>query len=275
MLPAPPPDWVAPWRGALLFVLPLPLLLAAVIALARGRLELLLVDAGGLTAFILAGVLLRRAWRSEQQMWSRRFVRLPLVSLRTLAGVLTALATALVAVLAVGHGIVTGIAFAGVALLGFQLAYGMFPPQRALGIDTSERRAQAVAEALAEAERQLIEIEQARTGLVNAELCARLERIITEGRAILELIAERPGDLYRARKFLHVYLDGVRQVTAGYARTHGRAESRELEQNFRAVLVTVEDSFREQRQRLVQTDLMDLDVRIEVLRQQLEHEGIT
>lgn len=274
LLPAPPPDWVAPWRGALLFVLPLPLLLAAVIALARGRIQTLAVEAGALALVMLAGVLLRRAWRFEQRLRQRRFASLPALSPRLLAGLLTALATGLVAALVVGHGLAASLAFALVALLGFHLAYGLVIPRAAPLLDPEDRRAQALSKTLGEAERQLIEIETSAASLRNAELSARLGRIATEGRAILELIAERPSDLYRARRFLQVYLEGVHQVTAGYARTHGRAGSPELEQNFRAVLITVEESFREQRERLLRTDLMDLDVRIEVLKKQLEHEGI-
>ena len=71
-------------------------------------------------------------------------------------------------------------------------------------------------------------------------------------------------------------MEGVQQVSRGYARTHVLADARghELEQNFRNVLITIEDVFVEQEKRLVESDLMDLDVQIEVLAKQLKQEGI-
>ena len=48
----------------------------------------------------------------------------------------------------------------------------------------------------------------------------------------------------------------------------------ELEDNFRRVLSTIEDVFQEQQQKLLETDVTDLDVRIEVLTTQLKREGV-
>ncbi len=90
---------------------------------------------------------------------------------------------------------------------------------------------------------------------------------------MLEQIAERPSDLRRARRFLTVFLEGAEQVSDGYVRTHRHADSPELEQNFRNVLVSIEDQFARQRERLRQADVLDLDVQIEVLKKQLEQEG--
>jgi hypothetical protein len=47
-----------------------------------------------------------------------------------------------------------------------------------------------------------------------------------------------------------------------------------LEQNFRNVLETIESTFQEQHQKLLEEDLFDLDVKIEVLNTQLKREGI-
>ena len=46
------------------------------------------------------------------------------------------------------------------------------------------------------------------------------------------------------------------------------------EENFRNVLVTIEDTFEEQQRKLLEKDMMDLDVKIEVLTTQLKNEGV-
>ncbi len=63
-------------------------------------------------------------------------------------------------------------------------------------------------------------------------------------------------------------------MTTGYANTHLQAEIPELEQNFRSLLDNIENVFKEQKEKLLQEDLFDLDVQIEVLAKQLKHEGI-
>jgi 5-bromo-4-chloroindolyl phosphate hydrolysis protein len=268
----PPPG--AGLKGLLLYWLPLPLLFGAVIALGAGRLHGFLAD-GGAFALLIAGAWLNRrgirAARAEQKM---RFVRLQRWPLRTLAGILTAAGAGVAAYFGVGHGLPISLGFAGVAAIGFHLAYGFESLEPRPPFDLRDERARQVAEALAEAEVRLLDLERAATAIANPELKGRVRRISAQGRGILNQIAERPTDLFRARKFLNVYLEGVQQVAQGYASTHARADSRELEQSFRNVLVTVEQVFEEQRQKLLKTDLLDLDVQIEVLKKQLEREGI-
>ena len=261
-------------KGLLLFLLPTPLLMAALGALAGGRLGTFLSDVTGFALFMLAAYLTRRGIVSAHNQQRLRFTRLERVPVKTVGGLLLGVASAFTAYFAVGHGVGIALAFAAVACAGFHLLYGFEPLTRPSPFDTSDERARRVAEALGEAERRLVEVERSAAAIGNLELKSRLGRIAAQGRGILDQIADRPTDLFRARKFLAVYLEGVQQVTEGYARTHRLADSRELEQNFRTVLVTVERVFEEQRQKLLKTDVIDLDVQIEVLQKQLEREGI-
>ena len=195
--------------------------------------------------------------------------------LKTLGGGVIALATGVTAYLGANQSLVMAIAFGLAALLGCYLNYG-FDPMAAKrftdrdGVDITDR----VLEALTQAERSIAAIEQSTRDIRNAELNSRLRRIVGLARQILKLLEEDPRDLRRARKFLNVYLDGAQQVTEGYAKTHARATAPELEDNFRRVLATIEEVFAEQQQKLLETDVSDLDVQIEVLTTQLKREGV-
>ncbi len=261
-------------KGTLLFLLPIPLLIGALIGLGAGRLDVVLFDGGIFALFMAAADLTRRGLRAEHAQQVLRFTRLQRIPLKTIGGLLTGAATGLAAWLSVGQGPALSLVYATVALIGFHLVYGLEPLGRARPFATDDERTRKVAAALEEAERKLIDLDRAAKTIANPELKIRLQHIGTQGRSILNQIADRPTDLFRARKFLSVYLDGVQQVADGYARTHRLADSRELEQNFRNVLVTVEQVFDEQHQRLLKTDVMDLDIQIEVLKKQLEREGI-
>lgn len=261
-------------KATLLFVLPIPLLIGALIGLGAGRLDVVLFDGGIFALFMAAADLTRRGLRAAHAQQVLRFTRLQRIPLKTIGGVLTGAATGLAAWLSVGQGPALSLVYATVAMIGFHLVYGLEPLGRSRPFATDDERTRKVAAALEEAERKLIDLDRAAKTIANPELQIRLQRIGSQGRSILNQIADRPTDLFRARKFLSVYLDGVQQVADGYARTHRLADSRELEQNFRNVLVTVEQVFDEQHQRLLNTDVMDLDIQIEVLKKQLEREGI-
>lgn len=261
-------------KGVLLFVLPLPLLFAAITALARGQLLHLLGDAAGYALFLGGALLLRRGLLLEVDYDRRRVAKAPM-PFKTLGCGVIALATGITAWLGAGQNPLVAGAFGLVALLGCYLNYG-FDPRTAKrftdrdGVDTTDR----VLEALTQAELSIAAIEQATRDIRNTELNNRLRRITALARQILKLLEEDPRDLRRARKFLNVYLDGAKQVVEGYAKTHSRVSAPELEDNFRRVLSTIEDVFQEQQQKLLETDVTDLDVQIEVLATQLKREGV-
>lgn len=269
---------VRPAGAWLLWIFSTPLLFAAINALILSRLDSFFGDAAAWALVALAALLTRRASRqspeaAERRRFSQRGRRWQF-PLRNVAAVLLAAGTCVAAVYGVGYPFGVGIGFAAVAVLGYHLAYGLEPLRVGEPVSAQDKESRAVIEALAEAEDRLITIERAAEAIGNRELSQRLARIAELGRGILAQIAERPSDLRRARRFLTVFLEGAEQVSDGYARTHRHVESAELEQHFRTVLITIEEQFQRQREHLREADMLDLDVQIEVLKKQLEQEGI-
>jgi 5-bromo-4-chloroindolyl phosphate hydrolysis protein len=262
-------------RGLLLYFLPIALIPATFIALAKGHVLNVLINAAGFALYMLAAICLRKGLRAEYFYHKSRIAGPPNPPLKTIAAVIAAIATGMVAWLGAGHSLPAGMLFAGGAFLGMYLRYGFDPRVEkrkitaAYGYSGDEIR-----QALEDSSRIIRGIEQANNRIRNAELNRRIERICDIADDILADIAADPRDFRRARKFLNVYLDGARQVTEGYARTHRQTASEELEQNFRNVLDTIESTFQEQHQKLLEEDLFDLDVKIEVLNTQLKREGI-
>ncbi len=264
----------APFRPVMLWVLSAPLPLAALVALGAGHVSGFVGDAAAWGLIAASAVLTRLGFADAESGRERRFSRQLRLPLRNLAAAALGLGTCVAAVFGVGHVLPVGIGFGAVAVLGYHLAYGLEPMLQGTRLTATDKESRAVAEALAEAEGRLINIDRAAAAIGNPELRLRLLRIADQGRGMLEQIAERPSDLRRARRFLTVFLEGAEQVTDGYVRSHRHDESGELEQNFRNVLVSIEEQFARQRQRLRQADVLDLDVQIEVLKKQLEQEGI-
>jgi 5-bromo-4-chloroindolyl phosphate hydrolysis protein len=261
-------------RGLLLYFLPIALIPATFIALGKGHVLGVLVNAAGFTLYMVAAWCLRRGFQAEYVYANSRIARPPRPPLKMIAAIITALTTGMIAWLGVGHSLPVALMFSGGAFLGMYLSYG-FDPQDEKKIPAAHGYAgDEIRQALEDSSRIIRSIEQANDRIRNTELNRRIEHICEIADNILAEIETDPRDFRRARKFLNVYLDGARQVTEGYAKTHPQTQVGELEQNFRNVLETIESTFQEQHQKLLEEDLFDLDVKIEVLNTQLKREGI-
>ncbi len=260
-------------RGLLLYVLPFPLLPATLISLLRGDYPRLAAHVAGLTLLLGGALLARRGLRAEAR-WRRRHVARAPRPWKTLGALALSAGVAVVASGSIGHPPWVSAGFALAAFVGFGLAYGLDPrrakpaPASADGHSTRE-----VEQAIDEAEAAIARIEAARAALGTGELGQRLGRITDLARQMVARVDEDPRQLRRARRFLRVYLDGTQQVCEGWARTHGRRPA-ELDERFRRVLVTIEDVFAAQREKLLADEVEDLDVQVEVLAHQLRREGV-
>lgn len=263
-----------PRKALLLWLLPLPLIPATLIALGSGQFTALLVNACAYGLFLGGALLARHGFQLEVNEQQQRFQTTARLPFKTLGGLVIALATAFTAWAGVGHSLPISLAFGSGAFAAFVLLYGLDPRRSSIVTETTPENAERVAAALQQAEQQILTIDQARSRINQPELNQRLDRITELARNILAEIAHDPRDFRRARKFLNTYLDGAQRVIAGYARAHVSGHSDTLEDNFRSVLVTIEEVFEQQYQRLLQNDLHDLDVQMEVLETQLRREGL-
>lgn len=265
---------LTPRKCRLLWLLPLPLIPAMLFALAGGQSTAFVGNAFSYGLFLAGAMLTRHGFRQEVNQRQQRFQKSIRWPFKTMGGLTVALATALTAWAGAGHDLPIAIGFGAGAFAAFVLLYGVDARQVPVKMKEYAGNMQPVAEALQQAEQKIFSIEQAGSRIHQQELNERLARIITLARDILTEIARDPRDFRRARKFLNTYLDGAERVVNGYAETHTHLRNQTLEDNFRRVLVTIEEVFGEQYQRLLENDLRDLDVDIEVLENQLKSEGL-
>jgi 5-bromo-4-chloroindolyl phosphate hydrolysis protein len=261
-------------RGLLLYLLPLALIPATIIALVKGNFLGIIVNASGLALYVFAAMSLRKGLQAERALAQNPISRASKWPLKKLAAIITALATGLIAWLGAQQTLPVALLFAGGAFLGMYLSYGFDLRQEKKVADAQGYSGEEILRMLEESSQVIRSIEQANKKIRNTELNRRIDTICAIADRILAEIEADPRDIRRARKFLNVYLDGAKQVTEGYAQTHQQNQSGQLEQNFRNVLETIESVFQEQHQKLLEDDVFDLDVKIEVLTTQLKREGI-
>lgn len=262
-------------KGMLLFLMPLPVLIATIIYLLRGNFWNTIISGSLFAAFMIAAIIARHGFKLESRFKQKRFAKAPGKPYKSLAAIILAITTGVTAFLLVDYTLFSSILIGFVTLVGFYLAYGLDPRSDKTGDVSLGARADEVFEALEAAETKIEAIETARNSIRNIQFKQHLNRIIDKARNILKTIEDDPSDLQRARKFLKVYLDGTQRVTESYVKTHKNdATNAALDSNFLRVLESIETTFDQQHEKLKKNDQFDLDVQIEVLQTQLKQEGM-
>lgn len=265
----------SPLKSAALFILPLPLLIAAITGLVDDDTSRLALSASALGSFWTAGFLTLTALTAEMRYRLGDQFDLPAFPHKLVAALLTTLGAALAAV-AGGHSVGGATVFAALAGVGHVCFYGRDPkPLRVTVTEVEGIDVASVTGQLEQAYGRLRRIDTAARGINVPEFQIRLARITSVGRQILDRIAQEPRDATRARRFLHLYLDSTERVTEEYARTHHGVRTGSLEENFRRLLIEMENTFSQQHRRLLESDVMSLDVDIEVLNARLKSEGLS
>ncbi len=259
------------FKGLLLFIMPMPVLFAAIVHLLKGHITLSIISGLLFAGFMISAIVARHGFKLESQFKQKKFSKAPGTPFKSVAAIILASTTALTAFLLTEYGLLESALFGGVTLITFYIAYGVDPRKDRTGNISLGVSADEVFEALEEAELKMASIESSRQNIRNIEFNRHLKLIIEKARGILTLIEEDPKDLSRARRFLKVYLDGTARVTESYANTQNKsASTAALDQNFAEVLESIEATFDEQHKKLLENDQFDLDVKIEVLKAQLK-----
>jgi 5-bromo-4-chloroindolyl phosphate hydrolysis protein len=265
-------------RAWLLRTAPIMLAVPLVWGLVSGNLADVVALAVGLAVIYLGTGLVESGLAKEADYETRELAKAPRPPCKLLGAIAIGIGVLVSSLGATGAGLPLSLLLAAVAGAGCLMAYGMDPTRdKGLAPELARRagvKTEQVIEAVTEAEAKLREIERLAGGLHNRELTDRLGRIVAQARVVLAQIEKDPSDLRRARRFLVTYLDGTRDVVRKYTDQQQDLAETELAANFRHVLETVERVFTEQEQVLKRNETMDLEVQIEVLRTQLEREGV-
>ena len=262
-------------KGILLYLLPIPSLISALISLSGGQVSQTLISGGSFAAYMIAASIARQGFKLEGEYEKRKLARAPKTPYKTIAALMIAVTTGGLAWLGTGYGLAASILLGVAALLGFALYYGLDPRRDKNAFSSLSVSLDEVLNALEAAEIKIKAIDSARTSITNPDYRHRLQNITKQARDILTTIEDDPTRLSQARKFLKVYLDGTQRVTETYAKTYkSGTPPQALETDFAKVLDSIEQTFAEQKTKLLENNTFDLDVQIEVLNQQLKRETV-
>lgn len=261
------------WRVLGLYLAPTPLLLAGLHGLISADPARMLWGFGGWAALILAARLTGEGMKAQDAYDERIIARPPAIPRKLFAAALIGLAVGLVSVTGAGLGLIVSVLYGALAAGAHVACFGPDPMRAKGGAGISPVDLDRVAEKLEAAEAVVAETVAAAETFGDRPLSDRIDALAFAARDILREIAADPRDMARARRFLSVYLVGLRDSTLKYAAARGKGAAGDLRGEYESLLGDLETSFAKQRARLTEEDQTDLEIEMEVLRDRLKQEG--
>ncbi|MEM8569914.1 MAG: 5-bromo-4-chloroindolyl phosphate hydrolysis family protein [Pseudomonadota bacterium] len=261
-------------RARLMYALPMPLFFAAIGSIFAGNPFEMVVEITGFVGLLLAAFLLNEGLKAEIAFNERKIARAPSIPRKVFSAVLTGISVAFVCAFSLGQPLLSSLLFGSASAAALLVAFGLDPFRNKGTEPSTQLESDRVSRAIDRAEAVLTETIDLASKLSDRELKLRIERVCAEARGVFRAVEEDPRDLARARKFLTVYLAGLRDATEKYADISRRSTSIVSRLKYEALLSDLETSFAEHRVELLQNDRDELDIEIEVLRERLRQDGL-
>jgi 5-bromo-4-chloroindolyl phosphate hydrolysis protein len=257
-------------KGFFLYIFLGPLFLSVILALGKQEFLAFIYNLIAFGLFFATAKLNSLGLDREYQYHTSTLTKAPKRPLKTLSSALLGLSTLYTAWIAGGEPLITSIALSAVSVVGYFLYYGFDPKDDKLE-NIGDISAEFVIETLATARGKLAEVEEAMKKIHEKELYQKLRIATDKGYEILNNIEADPKDLRVARKFIIVYIDGIRKVTRAYTSIDEKDIDQETKEKLSYLLSDVEKRFDKEILRLKENDKFDLEVQIDVLQEQIKN----
>ena len=257
-------------KGFLLYLFLVPLFLSVVIALFKMKFAAFFLDTIAFLLFFAVLWLSKKGFAQEINYRNAKLAKAPKIHYKEFAAYLLGVATFYTAFVAGSASLVESLFWAGLSILGYWLYYGFDPREDKLE-DFGDISADVVLKTLQEAHGKIGAIEKDIEKIHDRAVHEKVTLALDQAKTILDAIADDPKDIRSARKFLIVYIDGVAKVTSSYTAMDEKEINEESREKLLQLMEEVEARFQKEFKRLKANNQFDLDVHIDVLKEQIKH----
>lgn len=131
--------------------------------------------------------------------------------------------------------------------------------------------AQLVIDTINEANAKIDSIEAGSKQINDSLLSANLQDAIKKARQIVAAIEKDPKDIRVSRKFLIIYVDGVKNVVESYNQLDPADINSQTRDKLHNLFTDIESKFDQELQKLKENNQFDLDIHIETLKEHIKH----
>ncbi len=257
-------------KGTLLYLFLIPLFIAVILALLQTNIQAFLLNSLAFALFFFTAKLSSKGFTQELEYLRSPLTKAPKIPYKTIAAFMLGGSTFFTAWVAGGKSFFSALFLGVIATLGYYLYYGFDPKKDKLD-NLGDISAEFVLETIGEAKTKLSNIEKHMDQIEDTLLYGKLNIAMTKARNILETIQEDPKDIRVARKFLIVYIDGIAKVTDSYVSMDEEDINSETKERLYALMEDIDSRFDKELERLKNNNQFELDVHIDVLKEQIKH----
>jgi len=257
-------------RGNFLYLFLAPLFLAIILALMARNIPAFILNSIAFGLFFTTAKLNTLGLSKEYEYHTKTLTKAPPVPYKMITAGMLGISTLFTSSVAGGESLVTGFFLGAIAIAGYFLYYGFDPRVDKLE-NIGDISAAFVIETLAEARGKLASVEENMRLIKEPEVHGKLRVATDKAYEILNNIEADPKDLRVARKFIIVYIDGIKKVTESYTGMKEDEINAETKERFSMLLSDVEKKFDKEILRLKKNNQFDLDVHIDVLQEQIKN----
>ncbi|MEA3417991.1 MAG: 5-bromo-4-chloroindolyl phosphate hydrolysis family protein [Campylobacterota bacterium] len=257
-------------KGFLLYLFLIPLFLSVIIALFQMNLTAFFINSIAFLLFFGTLVLSKLGFAQEIVYHKAKLTRAPKTPYKHFAAYLMGISTFFTAYIAGALPLFESFFLSALSVFGYWLYYG-FDPRKDKMEDFGDISADLVLNTFHEAREKIEAIEKNADAIGDRELSDKIDLALKRAKTILEAIANDPKDIRTSRKFLNVYIDGVAKVTGSYTALDEKEIDPETRERLLHLMDDVESRFEKELKRLKANNEFDLDVHIDVLKEQIKH----
>jgi len=259
-----------PKKGILLYLFLIPLSFAVILALLQTNIYSFLLNSMAFALFFITAKVSTKGFEQEAEYLSSTLTKAPKIPYKTIAGFLLGGSTFFTAWVAGGKPFMSALFLGTIGTIGYYLYYG-FDPKKDKLENLGDVSAEFVLETINEAKRKLANIEMHMDEIKDRVLFEKLNIAVGKAKDILETIQNDPKDIRVSRKFLIVYIEGVHKVTNSYISMDEDEINRETKEKLYTLMEELDSRFDKELDRLKNNNQFDLDVHIDVLKEQIKN----
>jgi len=258
------------FRGILLYLFLIPLLLGVIFALAGLEIKAFVINVLFFLAFLAIAKLSKKGTIQESLYNQAALAQAPKIRYKTIAAIGLGIVTTLCAFICGSQDFFVSIFLGGVAFGGYWLYYGLDPTKDKLP-NLGDISAKMVLEVLNEAKEKLSTIRGQIQKINEPTLHTQLKTASTKAYAIIDAIEVSPQRLREARKFLIVYVDGIAKILDAYSKVNPDKIEPQTQAHLVSLAKDLEATFDKELTRLEADHHFDLQVHIEALKEKIKY----
>ncbi len=257
-------------KGTLLYLFLIPLFIAVVVALFKINIQAFLLNSISFALFFFTVKLSIKGFNQEFEYKNSSLIEAPKIPYKTIAAFMLGISSFFAAYIAGDKSFISSLFFSVIATTGYYMYYGFDPKEDKLE-NLGDISAEFVLQTIGEAKAKLLTIESNMDKIEDAVLHKKLNIAMIKAKNILKTIQEDPKDIRVARKFLIVYIDGIAKVTDSYVSMDEDDIDSKTKEKLYGLMEDLNSKFDKELERLKNNNKFDLDVHIDVLKEQIKN----